>query len=378
MIAAATVTSVNIDPYVAALAAGFLLSLAATTGLFALLRRLPASLPLSGLRGDQEHAPPLGGTAILLAFAITPFLAMLMSDKADEYFTPKRAEFLGFLGAASLVFLTGLIDDWRAIRPWQKIAGQLIAGGAVFAAGFQLESIAFPWGGALDLGPLALPATLVWVVFFTNAFNLIDGKDGLATGVGVFAASALAAVAANTNHPAVALLLAGLAGAGLGFLPFNLPKATLFLGDSGALVFGFLLSTLAIRGATGVEGDVFVAVPLLALGFPVLDTLLAAARRVLDRRDPFRGDRDHIHHRLDAVQMGQRNSLVVLYALSAAFAGAALLTHYVSSLLVEVLVFIGLAALIALLLGRLGYVVTLWNSDRVLSVRRRLGERAHG
>jgi UDP-GlcNAc:undecaprenyl-phosphate GlcNAc-1-phosphate transferase len=316
--------------------------------------------------------------AILAAFAVTPFLTALISADGDEYFSPKQTEFLGFLGATSLVFLTGLIDDWRAISPWQKIAGQLIAGCAVFAAGFQLESIAFPWGGAIDLGLFALPATLAWVVFFTNAFNLIDGKDGLATGVGVFAAAALAAVAANTSHPAVAILFAGLAGAGLGFLPFNLPKAALYLGDSGALVFGFLLSTLAIRGATGVEGDVFVAVPLIALGFPVLDTLLAATRRLLDRRDPFSGDLDHIHHRLDALDIGPRGSLAVLYALSAAFAGAALLTHYVSELVIEVLVFIGLAGLIALVLGRLGYVVTLWNSERVLSIRRRLTERAQG
>jgi UDP-GlcNAc:undecaprenyl-phosphate/decaprenyl-phosphate GlcNAc-1-phosphate transferase len=368
--------TLNLDPYVAALIAGFAVCLFATFVLQMTALRLPSSFPLAGLRGSFEKAPPLGGIAILAAFAVTPFLAVLLSDKADEYFTPKRTEFLGFLGATSLVFLTGLIDDWRAMRPWQKLLGQLIAGIAVFAAGYQLEAIAFPWGGSLDLGFLALPATLLWVVFFTNAFNLIDGKDGLATGVGVFAAAALAAVAANTNHPAVALLFAGLAGAGLGFLPFNLPKAALFLGDSGALVFGFLLSTLAIRGATGVEGEVFVAVPLLALGFPVLDTLLSAARRLLDRRDPFSGDRDHIHHRLDALDLGPRGSLVVLYTLSAAFAGAALLTHYVASLVVEALVFIGLAGLIALVLGRLGYVVTLWNSDRVLSLRRRLTKSA--
>src|SRR5262245_54027823 len=165
--------------------------------------------------------------------------------------------------------------------------------------------------------------------------NLIDGKDGLATGVGIFAAAALAAVAANTNHPAVALLFVGLAGAGLGFLPFNLPPASLFLGDGGALVFGFLLSTLSIRGATGGGEEVFVAVPLLAMGFPVLDTLLAAARRVLDRRDPFRGDRDHIHHRLEALSLGPRGSLALLYALSASFAAAALATHYIDSLAIE-------------------------------------------
>jgi UDP-GlcNAc:undecaprenyl-phosphate GlcNAc-1-phosphate transferase len=363
---------VDIDPYVAALAAGFIVALSAAGVLGWAAPRLPASLPLGGLRSRPSVAAPLGGIALLLGFTLAPFIAAGLSDKAAEYFNPKRTEFLGFLGATALVFLTGLIDDWRAIKPWQKLAGQLVAGGAVFAAGYQLEAIGLPWGGSFDLGIFALPATLLWVVFFTNALNLIDGKDGLATGVGVLAAAALAAVAANTEHPAVALLFVGLAGAGLGFLPFNLPAASLILGDAGALVFGFLLSTLSIRGATGIEGEVFVAVPLLAMGFPVLDTLLSAARRLLDRRDPFSGDRDHIHHRLEAVAIGPRFSLGVLYALSAAFAVAALLTHYVHALVVEAAVFFGLLALVAFVLGRLGYILTLWNSQRVVSLRRRI------
>jgi UDP-GlcNAc:undecaprenyl-phosphate GlcNAc-1-phosphate transferase len=211
----------------------------------------------------------------------------------------------------------------------------------------------------------------VWVAFFTNAVNLIDGKDGLATGVAVFAAAAMAAVAANTHHPAVALLFVGLAGAGLGFLPFNLPPASLYLGDGGALVFGFLLATLSIRGATGEANEVFIGVPLLALGFPVLDTLLAAARRLLDRRSPFAGDQDHIHHRLEALNPGPRVSLAVLYVLSAAFGAAALGAHYVESLAAEVAIVLGVIAVIALVLARLGYLVTLWHSERVTSWRRR-------
>jgi UDP-GlcNAc:undecaprenyl-phosphate GlcNAc-1-phosphate transferase len=359
-----------IDPYVAALAAGFVVALVVSLALHAGLQRLPSNAPLGGLRAAGAAAP-VGGIALLAGFVLAPFLASLLSERADEYFTPKRAEFLGFMGATALVFLTGLLDDWRAMQPLQKIAGQLIAGAAVFAAGYRLEVIGLPWGGALELGLLALPATLLWVVFFTNAFNLIDGKDGLATGVGVFTAAALAAVAADTEHPAVALLFVGLAGAGLGFLPLNLPSASIILGDNGALVFGFLLATLSIRGATGVEEQVFVAVPLLALGFPVLDTLLAAARRLLDRRSPFAGDRDHIHHRLEALDLEPRVSLAILYLLSAAFAAAALLTHYVDALEVELAVLFGLVALIAFVLGRLGYLLTLWNSERVLSLRGR-------
>jgi UDP-GlcNAc:undecaprenyl-phosphate GlcNAc-1-phosphate transferase len=361
---------VNLDPYVVTLVAAFGAASATAAASLALARRLAGRSWLGGLLGEGAR-PPLGGFALLIGFAVAPFVADALSDRAHEYFSPKRGEFAGFLGATALVFLIGLIDDWRAVRPWQKLAGQLVAAGAVYAAGYQLESLAFPWGGSIDLGVMALPATLLWLLFFTNALNLVDGKDGLATGVGIFAAASLAAVAGNTEHPAVALLFVGLAGAGLGFLPFNLPPASLILGDSGALSFGFILSALAIRSATGVEESVFLAVPLLAMGFPVLDTLLAVTRRLLDRRSPLSRDRDHIHHRIEALGLGSRASLALLYLLSAAFAAAALTTHYVDSLVAEAAIFFGLVALIGFVLGRLGYVVTLWNSQRVLALRGR-------
>jgi UDP-GlcNAc:undecaprenyl-phosphate GlcNAc-1-phosphate transferase len=361
--------AVAIDPYVASLVAGFCVALAASACLSLALPRLSRSLPLRGL---WRHPAPVGGIAVLLAFGLAPFIASAVSDKANEYFSPKLGDFLGFLGAVSLVFATGLIDDWREVRPYQKLAGQLIAAGAVYAAGYQLDAIALPFGNAIHLGILALPATLLWVVFFTNAFNLVDGKDGVASGVGILAAAAIAAVAADSHHPAVALLCVGLAGAGLGFLPFNLPSASLMLGDAGALVFGFVLACLSIRGATGIEDSVFISVPILAMGFPALDTVLSASRRLLDRRHPFAGDTDHIHHRLSQQELGPRAILVVLYGLSALFAAAALGTHFVDSLLGEALIFLALLLLVGLVLGRLGYLVSMWNSQGLASLRRRL------
>jgi UDP-GlcNAc:undecaprenyl-phosphate GlcNAc-1-phosphate transferase len=368
---------VNIDPYVAALLAGFAVALPVAALINQAPQRLPVGALRGGLAGGAGKAPPLGGFALLLGFAAAPFIAAAVSDKASEYFLPKWAEFLGFLGAVVLVFLTGLVDDWRALRPWQKLTGQLISGVAVYAAGYQLSSIGLPWGEALQLGILALPATLLWVAFFTNAVNLIDGKDGLATGVAVFAAAALAAVAAHTHHPAVALLFVGLAGAGLGFLPFNLPPASLYLGDGGALVFGFLLATLSIRGATGDADEVFIGVPLLALGFPVLDTMLSATRRLLDRRDPFARDQDHIHHRVEALHLGPRGSLALLYLLSGALATAALGAHYVDSLEAELAIVAGVFLLIGAVLAGLGYLTTMWNSVRIMALRRRLTVTRH-
>lgn len=365
----------DVDPYVAALIAGCVVAFIASAALNAAVQRLPAAIPAGGLRAAPGRAPPVGGIALLTGFALAPFIAALVSDEASVYFGPKHYEFFGYLAAVGLVFLTGVIDDWKAIEPWQKIGGQLIAGCAVFAAGYHLEVIGPPWGGAIHLGILALPATLLWVVFFTNALNLIDGKDGLATGVAVFAAAALAAVAANTQHTAVALLFVGLAGAGLGFLPFNLPPASLILGDNGSLVFGFVLSTLSIRGATGAEDAVFLSVPFLAMGFPVFDTLLSTIRRLLARRSPFSGDRDHIHHRFEALSDNPRVSLGLLYVLSASFAAAALATHYLEGLVVEAGIFFAVVGLVAAVIWRLGYTGTIWNSDRVVSLRRRAGHR---
>lgn len=366
----------NADPYISALIAGCAVTFIATALINLGIRRVPATAPLGGLTGTASSAPPVGGIALLIGFALAPFLAAAVSEEAAVYFGPKHYEWLGYLAAVSLVFLTGLIDDWRAMKPWQKIAGQLVAGGAVFAAGYRLEAVGPPWGGSIELGLLALPATLLWVVFFTNALNLIDGKDGLATGVGVFAAAALAAVAANTEHTAVALLFVGLAGAGLGFLPFNLPPASMILGDNGSLVFGFVLSTLSIRGATGADDAVFLAVPFLAMGFPVLDTVLSTTRRILAGRSPFSGDRDHIHHRFEALSASPRVSLGLLYALSASFAAAALATHYLETLVVEAGIFVAVVGLISAVVWRLGYTGTIWNSERVVSLRRRSGRDA--
>jgi UDP-GlcNAc:undecaprenyl-phosphate GlcNAc-1-phosphate transferase len=215
--------------------------------------------------------------------------------------------------------------------------------------------------------------TVLWIVFFTNAINLVDGRDGVAAGVAILAAVTLAQVAANADHPTVALLLVAMAGAGLGMLPFNLPPASVYLGDSGALLLGFILGSLSIRAATGVGDAVFIAVPLVALGFPILDTLLAIVRRVLDHRHPLLGDQDHIHHRLEIAGFGPRGLLAVLYTVSVLFAGGAILLHYVHVFALELVVLLSMLLLVAGILTRLGYILSLWNSTSMLWLRRRLG-----
>ena len=316
--------------------------------------------------------PCWGGVVIFLTLALTPFIASALSDKAAEYFSPKSHEFLGFLGAASFIFIVGLVDDWKALGYKPKLLAQVAAAAAVYFAGYSIDRVAAPWGWQIGLGFMAPVVTVLWIVFFTNAINLIDGRDGVATGVSVLAAVSLAYIASSAGHPTVAILLVAIAGAGMGFIPFNLPPASSYLGDSGALLLGFLLGSLSIRAATGMTEAFFFSVPVIALGFPILDTVLAAVRRALDRKHPFDRDLDHIHNRLEQAGFGPRGLLVVIYGLSILFSGAAILLHGIDVFAVEAGILVGFGAVLTLLLARLGYLVTLWNSHGIVWLRQRL------
>jgi len=357
--------------YVLTLAVSLAIGFALTVALLA-LSRTERMLGLFDVRGPQER-PRWGGAVFLAAFALTPFIASVISSHADQLFSPKSGEFMGFLAAASLVFGVAFLDDLRLTSPWLRSAVFLVAGAAVYAAGYRLDDIGLPLGPDIHLwAPIAFAATLAWVWLTTNAFNLIDGRDGVALGVAVFAAVTMAVIAGNSDHPTVALLLVTLAGAGLGFLPFNLPPASAYVGDSGANVLGFIIGTLAIRAATGPTDHIFVLVPIVALGFPLMDIGLAWTRRILHGQHPMIGDQDHIHHRIEQAGAGPRGLLVIIYGIAALFSLGAIGLHYVDSIWMEALVLVGLVTTVSVVLLRLGYVVTLWNSHGVVWVRQRI------
>jgi UDP-GlcNAc:undecaprenyl-phosphate GlcNAc-1-phosphate transferase len=359
-----------VDVYLLTLMLSIGVGVAATLLLLA-LSRTERFLTLFHVRGVLEK-PRWGGAVFLAAFALTPYVASAISPHASEFFTPKSGEFMGFLAATSLVFIIGFIDDVRLTSPGVRTVVFLTGGAAIYAAGYRIDDIGLPTGQSIHFGWFGFVVTVAWIWLVTNAFNIVDGRDGVAVGVAIFAAVTMAVVAAHSHHPAVALLLVALTGAALGFLPFNLPPASAFVGDSGAYVLGFIIATLSIRAATGPTDEVFIAVPVIALGFPILDIGLAFARRLLQGQHPMLRDEDHIHHRLELAGAGPRGLLVVIYALSAMCALGAIILHYVDSTYVEAATLLGLIALVGVTLAKLGYVVTIWNSHSIVWIRQRL------
>jgi UDP-GlcNAc:undecaprenyl-phosphate/decaprenyl-phosphate GlcNAc-1-phosphate transferase len=241
------------------------------------------------------------------------------------------------LAGALLVFGIGLLDDVRPVGAPAKLLVQVLAAIIVMASGVLIERLTVA-GHTWQLGVVAVPVTLVWIVGLTNAFNLIDGIDGLAAGVATIAGATCAVILAARGHMAEAMLLTALVGAALGFLCFNFAPASIFLGDGGSLVFGFVLASTAITGWQKGATALAAGVPLLIFALPLADSLSALMRRLLRRDTPGRitaakllrqvaePDRDHIHHRLTALGWSTRQTVLLLYALTATLSGIALLT----------------------------------------------------
>jgi UDP-GlcNAc:undecaprenyl-phosphate/decaprenyl-phosphate GlcNAc-1-phosphate transferase len=265
--------------------------------------------------------PRLGGVAIFLSFACSMIAAGLFAPlnarvHAAFLFRPM----LTILIPASLVFLLGVYDDLRGAGPYLKFAVQAIAATMLFANGLQILNIPVLFGSHRLPWFVGLPLTILWVLAITNAFNLIDGLDGLAAGSALFSTLVAFVVALLNGSTLVTLMTIVLAGAILGFLRYNFNPATIFLGDSGSLFIGFLLSALALLGAQKSPTIVAVAIPVVSFGLPILETTLSVLRRFISGRPVFTADREHIHHKLLQHGLSHRQVVIVLYAVSAMFA----------------------------------------------------------
>lgn len=314
-------------------AAAFL-ALVLTPRVGALARWLGAVARPDPRRIHQGEIPQLGGLAILAAFLGALAIGALAQQFAVEIFWGQRWPWGWLLSGALVVVFCGALDDLWTLGPVSKLVCQIVAGAMVLAAGYGIQGVTNPFtGSTVHLGWVGSVVTLLWVVGITNAFNLIDGLDGLAAGVGLIASATLVVISLSTGHVEVALLATALGGALMGFLYYNFNPATVFLGDSGALLLGYMLSVLSIQAAQKGATTVVVLLPILALGLPIIDTMLAVARRLLgafhvvrvDRErneyrflwlrsaSIFRADRHHIHHRLLAMGLTHRRAVLLLY-----------------------------------------------------------------
>jgi len=227
---------------------------------------------------------------------------------------------LTILVPATLVFLLGVYDDLRPVGPYVKFAVQSLAATMLFVGGLRILNIPVLFGEHQLPWYLGLPLTILWVLAITNAFNLIDGLDGLAAGSALFSTLVAFVVTLLNGYSLVTVMTIALAGAILGFLRFNFNPATIFLGDSGSLFIGFLLSALALAGAQKAPTIVAVAIPVVSFGLPILETSLSILRRLISGRPVFTADREHIHHKLLQHGLTHRQVVIVLYAVSAVFA----------------------------------------------------------
>jgi UDP-N-acetylmuramyl pentapeptide phosphotransferase/UDP-N-acetylglucosamine-1-phosphate transferase len=221
---------------------------------------------------------------------------------------------------AFMVFVLGVYDDLKGLGAYSKFSVQAIAGSLLFAGGLRISNLPVLFGNRYFPWFLGLPLTILWVLAITNAFNLIDGLDGLAAGSALFSTLVVFVVALLNGSSGVSLMTLALAGAILGFLRFNFNPATIFLGDCGSLFIGFMLSALALLGAQKAPTTIAVAIPVVSFGLPILETTLSVIRRLISGRPVFTADREHIHHKLLQLGMSHRQVVIVLYAVSAIFA----------------------------------------------------------
>jgi UDP-GlcNAc:undecaprenyl-phosphate/decaprenyl-phosphate GlcNAc-1-phosphate transferase len=275
------------------------------------------------------HTNPIaraGGIAIFIAFVISLSLLLFLDNRVGLSFKAELQNLLRLMAPCFLIFLLGLVDDALGLSARSKFLVQLAAALLFYSLSARITTIGNPFTGTLiDLGWLSLPITVLWLVGIANAFNLIDGVDGLSAGSALFATLAMMCVALVNGNLMVTVLTCALAGAILGFLKYNFNPATIFMGDCGSLFIGFMLAALAIQGAQKSTTVVAIAIPLVSFGLPVLETLLSMARRFLAGESLFGADRRHIHHQLLAKGLSHRQVVILLYGVSAFFALLSLL-----------------------------------------------------
>ncbi len=298
-------------------------------------------VPKDDRRMHKEPIPRLGGLAVFFAFLVSVILIV-----------PIDLELQGILLGAVVIVVLGVIDDSVSLPAIVKLFVQIAAALIVVLHGVRIDVLSnvnvFSNNAYLSLGVWSVPVTVIWIVAITNAVNLIDGLDGLSVGVCTIASISLLLISAIVSEFTIVVIMAALAGACIGFLPYNMNPAKIFVGDTGATFLGFILATMSIQGMFKTYAILSFAAPFLVLGLPIFDTVFAICRRLLHGQSPMHADRGHIHHRLIDVGFNQKQTVLILYLISGILGISAVLLT--SSGAVRALLFV-VTVLVAAIIG---------------------------
>ncbi len=293
-----------------------ILAIITTLGVIHLSRRFNL-VDVPGIRKVHcEPVPRIGGVAIFTSAIAIMVPAFLLVHEAADSFLVIRLRIVVLLSAASFIFFVGLVDDIRGLRSRTKLLAQLLGALAVCSVGIRINSVTFTNTFTVGFGWFSWPITVLWIVGITNAINLVDGLDGLAAGISWVTCGVISVLSLCFGPPAMTVMMFSLLGALTGFLLFNFNPAKIFMGDSGSLFLGFMISSSSVLCGAKTETVVGLALPFLALGIPIFDTLFSMLRRFLERRSIFSADYSHFHHRLLALGLHQRHVVIVSYVMT--------------------------------------------------------------
>nr|WP_325299055.1 MraY family glycosyltransferase [uncultured Dysosmobacter sp.] len=269
-------------------------------------------VPKDGRRMHKEPIPRLGGLAIFMGFMVS--ILLFVNIRGNQ-------QMQSILLGAVIIVVLGVVDDIMALPAGLKFVVQIVA--ALIPALNGVTILAFSNPNIFSdrlywvLGGLSVPFTVIWIVAITNSVNLIDGLDGLADGVSAISATTMLVIALLYSETQVAIVMAALVGACVGFMPYNLNPAKMFMGDTGATFLGYILATMSIQGLFKYYAVISFVVPFLILGLPIFDTAFAFIRRIAHGQSPMHADRGHIHHRLIDMGLNQKQAVATLYVISA-------------------------------------------------------------
>ena len=283
-------------------------------------------IPKDERRTHKRSIPKFGGPAVILGFFVsTIYLLVVMTMEktinllgVEEY----GKKLLGFAIGVGILSIFCVVDDIKTIKPLTKLFGQIIATIVIIAAGIRIDGITLPFLNFPEIHEItSIILTMAWVIIVTNAINLIDGLDGLSSGISVISAVSLLIIfVLNGSSMLSIVLITALAGALVGFLPYNFSPAKTFIGDTGTNFLGFSLAVISILGSAKTYTAAVIVLPLIVLGLPIFDTIVAIIRRLIKGKSikaVFKADKGHIHHKLLAKGYSQKQAVVMLYGISA-------------------------------------------------------------